>query len=179
MTLRRDPFAMPRHTFFFYGSLMDVEMLEAVIDRASDHLSFTTAALGGYVAETAHGYTFPTLVPRAGGLVSGIVTHGLTDEDVDRIAYFEDTEYAPVGVEVSTGHARLAARTFMSTASLRSSGEAWDFGLWRLHHKPVLVAVTRRVMREHFGITPFEEIDAHWHRIKAEVEAALKGSDQD
>jgi hypothetical protein len=28
-------------------------------------------------------------------------------------------------------------------------------------------------MREHYGITPFEEIDAHWHRIKAEIETSL------
>jgi gamma-glutamylcyclotransferase (GGCT)/AIG2-like uncharacterized protein YtfP len=161
------------HTFFFYGSLMDRELLEAVIDRSSDHLHLHPGRLNGYAAETAHGYSFPTLVARTAGIVEGVVTYGLSDEDVARISYFEDTEYAPQAVEVLTAQARIVARTYMSTSTLRSSGEAWDFSHWRIHHKPVLIAVTRKVMREHYGITPFEEIDAHWHRIKAEVEAGF------
>ncbi len=164
---------MSGHTFFFYGSLMDRELLEAVIDRSSQHLHLQPGRLDGYAAETAHGYSFPTLVARSTGIVEGVVTHGLSDEDVARISYFEDTEYAPQAVEVLTAQARILARTYMSTSALRSSGEAWDFTHWRVHHKPVLVAVTRKVMRDHYGITPFEEIDAHWHRIKAEIEAEL------
>lgn len=170
---------MSGHTFFFYGSLMDRDLLEAVIDRSSAHLHHQPAQLGGYAAETAKGYSFPTLVVRRGGIVEGIVTRGLSDEDIARISYFEDTEYAHAPVEVLTGQARIVARTFMSTQTLQSSGEAWDFTHWRVHHKPVLVAVTRKVMREHYGITPFEEIDAHWHRIKAEIEAELASGAQD
>jgi hypothetical protein len=159
------------HTFFFYGSLMDLELLEAVIDRPSSDLRHQAGRLDGYAAETAHGYSFPTLVTRRGAVVEGVVTHGLSDADIERISYFEDTEYAHHPVEVVTAAATIAARTYMSTGALRSSGEAWDFAHWRAHHKPVLVAVTRQVMREHYGITPFEEIDAHWHRIKSEIEA--------
>jgi Gamma-glutamyl cyclotransferase, AIG2-like len=159
------------HTYFFYGSLMDRELLEAVIDRDSQHLSFTPGALGGFVAEIAHGYSFPTLVPRVPGSVNGLIAHGLQDADVSRIAYFEDTEYAPVAQGIETDRGTITASVFMSTQSLRSSGVPWDFSHWRVHHKAVLVAVTRRVMREHYGITPFEEIDEHWHRIKAEVES--------
>lgn len=164
---------MSGHSFFFYGSLMDREMLEAVIDRGSSHLSFTRGALDGFVAELARGYTFPTLVPRTGSTVEGLVAHGLHDRDVERIAYFEDTEYTPVSQKIATDAGHVAAKVFMSTASLVSSGERWDFMHWRQHHKPLLVAVTRRVMREHYGITPFEEIDAHWHRIKAELESDM------
>jgi hypothetical protein len=160
------------HTFFFYGSLMDQELLEAVIDRKATHLSFRPGWLTGYVAETAHGYTFPTLVERAGARVDGLITHGLTDGDIARIAYFEDTEYAPATVDVATADTGIAAQVYVATATLKSSGEPWHFDHWRHHHKPLLVAVTRRIMREHYGITPFEEIDAHWHRIKAELEAA-------
>ncbi len=167
---------MSGHTFFFYGSLMDLELLEAVIDRKAGHLAFRPGWLTGYVAETAHGYTFPTLVERPHGRVNGLITHGLTEDDVARIAYFEDTEYAPTTVDVTTAETDIAAQVFMATTSLRSTGEPWDFTHWRRHHKPLLVAVTRKVMREHYGITPFEEIDAHWHRIKAELEAGLRAA---
>ncbi len=164
---------MSAHTFFFYGSLMDLELLEAVIDRSASHLAFVPGWLTGYVAQTAHGYSFPTLIERKGARVDGLITQGLTDDDIARIAYFEDTEYAPTTVDVTTAEADLAAQVFMATATLRSSGEPWSFDHWRQHHKPLLVAVTRRVMREHYGITPFEEIDTHWHRIKAELEGEV------
>lgn len=165
---------MSAHTFFFYGSLMDLELLEAVIDREAEHLTFRPGWLSHYAAETAHGYTFPTLVERRGARVDGLITHGLTDQDIARIAYFEDTEYAPTTVAVTTAETDVAAQTFMATTALKSSGECWNFDHWRQHHKPLLVAVTRRVMRDHYGITPFEEIDVHWHRIKAELEAKLR-----
>lgn len=164
---------MSSHTFFFYGSLMDLELLEAVLDRGSSHLAFTPGWIDGHVAETALGYSFPTLVSRDGARTHGLVASGLTDEDVARISYFEDTEYEPVVVEAGTAQGRVSAKVYMSTASLASSGEAWVFEHWQQHHKRVLVAVTRRVMREHYGVTPFEEIDAHWHRIKAEVEGDI------
>ena len=152
---------------------MDLELLEAVIGRASAHLTLTPGWLTGFAAETAHGYTFPTLVENRTGRVDGIVAAGLSPEDVARIAYFEDTEYAPVTIDVATAEFEIAAQVFMATTSLKSTGETWNFEHWRTHHKPLLVAVTRRVMREHYGITPFEEIDAHWHRIKAELEAEM------
>jgi hypothetical protein len=170
----KGPQGLSGQTFFFYGSLMDIELLEAVIDRSAGHLTFTPAWLAGYAAETAHGYTFPTLIERPAARVAGIATHGLSEDDVARIAYFEDTEYAPVPIDVTTEAGALTAQVFMATTSLKASGEPWDFTHWRIHHKPLLVAVTRRVMREHYGITPFEDIDGHWHRIKAEMEAEMQ-----
>ncbi len=164
---------MSAHTFFFYGSLMDLELLETVIDRDTAHLTFVSGWIEGYVAETAQGYTFPTLVEHRHGRVNGLLAKGLTGDDVARIAYFEDTEYDRVTLDVTTAETDVAAQVFVATQALKSSGERWDFDHWRLHHKPLLVAVTRKVMREHYGVTPFEEIDAHWHRIKAELEAEM------
>ena len=164
---------MSGHTYFFYGSLRDLELLEAVIDRDTAHLSFTPGWVHGFVAETAQGYTFPTLIKNRNGCTDGLLTQGLTDDDIARIGYFEDTEYQPAPVNVTTADRDIAAHTFMATSALKSSGEFWNFEHWRQHHKPLLVAVTRKVMREHYGITPFEEIDAHWHRIKSELEAEM------
>lgn len=161
-------------TFFFYGSLMDVELLEAVLCRKADSLSFTPGWLNGYIAETALGYSFPTLIERSDARAHGIITAGLSTDDVARIAYFEDTEYDTVAHSIATARRPVTAHVFMANASLRSSGEAWNFDAWRKRDKPLLLAVTRRVMSEHYGVTPFEEVDAHWHRIKAEIEAGMR-----
>lgn len=164
---------MSGQTFFFYGSLMDEELLEAVLGRAASHLTFTPGWLDGYVAETAHGYTFPTLIERRGERVDGVIAKGLTQADIDRIAYFEDTEYAPVVVDISTARSDVSAQVFMATATLKTTGETWAFDKWKVEHKPLLLAVTRKVMAEHYGTTPIESVDAVWHRIKAEIEAEM------
>lgn len=164
---------MSGYTFFFYGSLMDLELLEAVLGRAPDHLSFTPGWLAGYAAETAAGYSFPTLVEDRAARTDGLLTHGLSDDDVARIAYFEDTEYAPTVLDIATAESDVAAQVFMATTALKSTGELWSFERWRRNHKPLLLAVTHRVMREHYGLTPMHEIDAHWHRIKAQIEADM------
>jgi hypothetical protein len=161
-------------TFFFYGSLMDLELLEAVLGRPATGLTFVTGWLDGYIAETAAGYTFPTLIERRGERVDGIVAHGLTQADIDRIAYFEDTEYAPMVVDVSTAESDVSAQVYLATGSLKTTGEPWAFDKWKKEHKPLLLAVTRKVMSEHYGTTPIAEIDAVWHKIKTEIEAEMK-----
>jgi hypothetical protein len=162
------------HTFFFYGSLMDRELLEAVLGRTAANLTFTPGWLTGYVAETAQGYTFPTLLERKGGRVDGIVTQGLTQADSDRITYYEDNdEYTARVVDISTATTEVAAQIFIAATPLMSSGQAWRFEHWRKHEKRLLLAVTRKVMREHYGVTPANEIHPIWMRIKAELESEM------
>jgi hypothetical protein len=170
---RKDDARLSGQTFFFYGSLMDVELLEAVLGRRADGLSLTPGWLSGYVAEIAERYSFPLLVEGRANRAHGVVVKGLSAADVERIAYFEDTEYAVVAIDVATAAGDVSARTYMATATLKSSGKRWDFDAWRKRDKPLLLAVTRKVMAEHYGVTPMAEIDAVWHRIKAEMEAEL------
>lgn len=82
---------------------MDRELLEAVLGRTTADLTFTPGRLSGYVAERAARYTFPTLIERRSGRVDGIVTAGLTDADVARIAYFEDEDYATIVADIANG----------------------------------------------------------------------------
>lgn len=152
---------------------MDPELLEAVISRPTNGLHFEPGQLENHAAELPQGYSFPMLTRRRGARTDGVLTSGLTQDDIDRIAYFEDYEYAPVNMRVRAGGQTVEAKVFMGTPDLRASGVAWNFTTWAQRDKPVLLAVTHRVMREHYGVTPFAEIDAVWHRIKAEIEAEL------
>jgi Gamma-glutamyl cyclotransferase, AIG2-like len=164
------------HTFFFYGSLMDRDLLEAVIGRDANHLIFTPGWLKGYVAEVAANYSFPTLVESRHGRVDGLIAQQLSTADVERIAYFEDEDYTPIVADIATAEAEISAQFYVATARLKSSGKAWNFDSWRRRDKPLLLAVTRKVMREHYGLTPMSEIDAVWHTVKAEIEAEMLAS---
>jgi hypothetical protein len=160
-------------TFFFYGSLMDLELLEAVLGRKAHDLTLSPGWLKGYVAETAARYSFPTLVENHTGRVDGILAQGLTEADVERIAYFEDEEYTTIIADISTAESDVAAHVYVATKRLKSSGTPWNFDDWRKHDKPLLLAVTRKVMAEHYGMTPINQIDAVWHHVKTELEAQM------
>ena len=165
--------ALNKQTYFFYGSLMDVDLLEAVLGRKADHLSFLPGWLDGYAVERAAGYTFPTLVESRTGRVNGVLTRGLTPDDAERVAFFEDEDYEQIVLDISTADSDISARLYVASPRLKSSGESWSFDRWRKHDKPLLLAITRKLMRDHYGITPISEIDAVWHRIKAEIEAEM------
>lgn len=153
---------------------MDRDLLEAVIGRRASGVIFTAGWLTGYVAEKAAGYTFPTLIESRSGRVNGVVTQGLTQVDADRIAYYEDNdEYAAQIVDIATADTDIAAQVFMSATPLMSSGEPWSFDHWRKHDKPLLLAITQKVMTEHYGITPANKVHDVWMRIKAELEAEM------
>lgn len=165
---------MSGHTFFFYGSLMDRDLLEAVLGRRANGVTFTPGWLTGYVAEKAAGYTFPTLIKSRTGRVNGVVTQGLTQADADRIAYYEDNdEYAAQVVDIATATTDIAAQVFMAATQMMSSGEPWSFDHWKRHDKPLLLAITRKVMAEHYGVTPANKVHDVWMRIKGELEAKM------
>ena len=154
---------------------MDREVLEVVLGHTASNLTFMPGWLTGYVAETAQGYTFPTLLERKGCRVDGIVTQGLTQADADRIAYYEDNdEYSARVVDIGTAKSESRCRIHIAATPLMSSGEPWSFERWRKHDKPLLLAITRKVMREHYGVTPAHEIHPTWMCIKAELEADTK-----
>lgn len=152
---------------------MDRELLEAVLGRDASDLKFTPGWLKGFVAEIAANYSFPTMVEHRSGRVDGLVVEHLTAADVERIAYFEDEEYAPTVADIATADTEVAAHIYVATARLKSSGKTWSFDHWGRHDKPLLLAITRKVMSEHYCVTPMSEIDAVWHRIKAEFEAEM------
>jgi hypothetical protein len=151
--------------FFFFGSLRDPLVLEAVLDRELGHLHFKSAVLPGYRVERAAGYSFPLLVADPNETAEGILAVGLTSEDLKRIDYFEDSEYEQRPCEVMHAGRWTAAMAYAAGKSLASSGERWDFDRFQSEDRALLVAVTRVVMREHYGVTPQDVMERIWSSI--------------
>lgn len=159
---------------FFYGTLMDEEMIGAVLGRAPAHVAQRPAALSGYSLRRAEGYTFPVLFPDDKASVTGVCAEGLTEPDIERIRYFEDIEYDLRPFEVDLGNALTTAHAFCPTGNMAASPDAWDLSEWQRNDKPLLLAITREVFTNNYGITPLEEIDAVWHQIRARLEREMK-----
>ncbi|MBM3648603.1 MAG: gamma-glutamylcyclotransferase, partial [Alphaproteobacteria bacterium] len=79
--------------FFFYGTLLDHDVMALVIGRRLPPSAFAPARLPGHVRRRAKGVSYPILVRDPGGEVAGVVVGGLTARDVDRLARYEGPRY--------------------------------------------------------------------------------------
>lgn len=147
--------------WLFYGTLMDREVREIVLDRPGDVDELTPARLMGYARRRALDEHYPVLVPTAGGCVAGLVCR-LSAEDERRVRYFEGEEYRPRHRLVQlAGGERLPARVWLPQAGFRASGERWEIESWVAVHKAEFLTLARQWMAG-FGHLGFAEADAAW-----------------
>ena len=117
-------------TFFFYGILLDHDVMALVIGRRLPPSAFVPARLKGHVRRRAKGVSYPISIRDPGGEVEGVVAGGLTKRDVERLSAFEGPRYriAPLKVTVDG---------------------AWDLALWQGHYKRHFIARIRKVLQAH------------------------------
>ena len=150
---------------FFYGSLRDREMLEVVLGRTVPDSSLEPATLEGYAAFLLVDEDYPVLVPAEGRSVEGVLLHDLTGEDLARIRFFEEEEYALRPVTVRTARGIVAAQHLRGTDKPVASDREWDFETWRRTHRSAALEATREYMA-HYGRLSTQELDAIWPAIR-------------
>jgi hypothetical protein len=122
--------------FFFYGTLLDEEVLAAVIGRAVPPRCSEPAFLVGYRRVRMEGTRYPALVSGAGGRVDGLLVRGIAPTEAARLAAFEGPFYRLGGIRVTTARGRrVAASTFLPRGGQRQASGEWDPEAWRRHHK--------------------------------------------
>ena len=136
-------------TYFFFGTLMDREVLATVLDRPVAAGELSRAWLHGYQRVRAAHASYPILVPAPGVVVGGVVFHSREGRDDLRIRHFEDGEYAERWLIVRlAGGRRLAARVFLALEVLQATDEAWDLAAWASAHKAAFLEQCREWMRD-------------------------------
>jgi gamma-glutamylcyclotransferase (GGCT)/AIG2-like uncharacterized protein YtfP len=134
-------------TYFFYGTLMDREVLATVLERpvAADELN--RAWLHGYERVRAAHASYPILVPAPGLVVGGVVFAPKDDRDDVRIRHFEAGEYAERWLNVSlAGGRHLATRVFLALDIVEATDDAWDLATWAKAHKATFLEQCRQWM---------------------------------
>jgi hypothetical protein len=136
-------------TYFFFGTLIDREVLGTVLDRPVTGDELSRAWLHGYQRVRAANASYPILVPAPGVVVGGVVFQPRDDRDDVRIRHFEDGEYAErwLNVRVAGGR-RLATRVFLALERLEATDEAWDLAAWVSAHKAAFLEQCREWMRD-------------------------------
>ncbi len=121
--------------YFFYGSLMDVDILSAVAGERIPPARLISARLVGYERLSARHDVFPIIVEDPGANIEGVLVIGLSSTAVRRLARYEGSGYVAAKRRVISAKGPCDAYVFISIRPGRSSGKPWDFESWRRRHK--------------------------------------------
>jgi Gamma-glutamyl cyclotransferase, AIG2-like len=134
-------------TYFFFGTLMDRDVLATVLNRRIASGEVCRAWLRDYQRVRAATASYPILVPAPGMVVGGAVFHPRGAGDDVRIRHFEDGEYVDQWLlaHLPDGR-RLPARVFFSLEVLGRTAEPWHLDEWAAKHKAAFLEQCRQWM---------------------------------
>ena len=133
--------------FFFYGTLLDRDVMSLVLDRRLPPVAFAPALLPGHARRRAKGASYPVVVRAPSSEVPGAVVSGLSARDVARLTAYEGPGYRIVTVDVKAAGGHQAVSIFEPVIGrLQPSRETWDLALWQRRHKRAFVGRLRRAI---------------------------------
>jgi len=131
--------------FFFYGTLLDVDVAALVLGRRLPPGAYVPASLPGHARWRAKGASYPVAIPDPRGEVAGAIVGGLSTRDVGALAAFEGPGYRIVPLRVRSQGNLVTVAVFEPVVSrLQPSRDPWDLALWQRRHKRAFVGRLRR-----------------------------------
>jgi gamma-glutamylcyclotransferase (GGCT)/AIG2-like uncharacterized protein YtfP len=131
--------------FFFYGTLIEPEILHAVLRRAVHPARRRNAVLRGYHRVYRKGASYPVLIADAASDVEGIVVSALTTPDVALLTAYEGPEYEIRELSVRlSGDGFIQAKVFLPRAACEASRVPWALEEWQRRYRRTVV---RRLLR--------------------------------
>ena len=122
--------------FFFYGTLMDPDVLGHVLGRPATSEQLAKALLPGYRRYALAKDTYPVALRVPGGLVEGLTLDGVDTEEAERLAYYESAAYSILAETVMIGSARKRAILFAAErGGFDLSPDGWSLAIWQRQHK--------------------------------------------
>jgi gamma-glutamylcyclotransferase (GGCT)/AIG2-like uncharacterized protein YtfP len=123
--------------FFFYGTLRDEAVREAVMGPVRARaLSVVPASLAGWRCVFVHDRVYPAIIAESSSVVAGVVAEGVDREGYRRLTDFESDEYVERTVHVTTaGGDGVDAIVYAAGPRTRLSSVPWDFDEWVRDHR--------------------------------------------
>ena len=137
----------PPLPMFFFGTLMDRDVLAAVLGRRPPEQSLEPAGLRGWRRQPVAGRTYPMLAAYPTGRVDGVLVHGLDGEDRRRLDHYEGDEYTLAEVVVVLGHGqRQRALVYACRVGVAAGRGPWRLQDWQRRHKPTTLTRIKGLM---------------------------------
>ncbi len=148
--------------WFFFGSLMDQEVLEIVVGRTVLENEMIVAELPGYRRISVANESYPALAHTPNQVVEGVLIESLDASEALRIMYFEGEEYKPEEVQLRLKNQKpVSAFCFLPTPDLKVLDLEWDFDKWRQDHLNDFLHLSEEWMSS-YGKLDFAEVNAQW-----------------
>jgi hypothetical protein len=136
--------------FFFYGTLMDPDVLHGVLQRRPSRTAAVPAVLNGYRRVYRADAVYPVLVSAPAARVHGRCVGPLHAGDAARLIAFEGEDYIPTVLSVRLDQGRLVAATvFLPAPDTPLSDTTWTPELWRRRHRRQFLQALRHRQRAH------------------------------
>ncbi|MEN9059901.1 gamma-glutamylcyclotransferase family protein [Ponticoccus litoralis] len=115
-------------TFFFYGTLRHLPLLEVVLGRRPETRE---AVLKGHAVKAVPGETYPTITAVPGAEAPGLLVSGLAAEDIARLDYYEGGHgYETRQVAVGGPRGTAAAQVYFPDAAGAPDAAPWSLAGW-------------------------------------------------
>ena len=153
---------------FVYGSMRDADVRALVLGRTPRAIRIESAWMSGVTVALVPGESYPYLVSAEGERALGELIHGLDEECLDRVLFFEGDEYASAECTVErTGGERVAAMHFGGIAIPAAPVVPWSLERWQAREKSRFILMTREYM-ELWPHATRELAEALWQRLLRE-----------
>lgn len=127
--------------FFFYGTLLDRDVMALVLGRRLPPHSFLPASLPGYSRWRVQGGSYPISIPDRKGEVPGAMVRGLSTRDVARLAAYEGSGYRVASLKVRVAGSLTRVSVFAPLVQkLKPTNRPWDLVRWQRRDKRDFVA---------------------------------------
>ena len=131
--------------FFFYGTLLDRDVMALVLGRRLPPQAFLPASLPGHARRRAKGASYPIVVPDQRAQAKGAIVKGLSRRDVDRLVAYEGPGYRIAPLRVKAQRTLVEVSVFAPLqVRLQPSDDNWELALWQRRHKRAFVTRLRR-----------------------------------
>lgn len=160
--------------FFFYGTLMDIDLLRAVASGTVTHDRMMPAVLNGFRRSAVDKQAFPVVTRRSGGRVSGLLVLDMNELQLCRLIAYEGPSYRAMWVLVrSQKQGSRWALTFVGNpAKLTPLGAAWSFARWVRRSKS---RTLRRAAHRAATLTPgliTRQLECRWVSLRQALYAS-------
>ncbi len=156
-------------SLFFFGSLMDQDVLEIVLGRSIDMQHFKLGVLHGYQCEREAKESYPVLIPSPGKQADVLIAETLSSDDIDRILFYETGEYDFVRFTLRESGKEITALGFATGEGIASSGQRWHLNVWQKKDKAAFLPLAKRFM-EAYGKMTFPEALRFWDELVLEYD---------
>ncbi len=165
---------------FFYGTLLDRDVRDAVLGPSHQSHQGSPADLPGYVRRRAGHSDYPVLVRRRGRSVRGEIFENPSPRQILMIAHFEGCKYGPVRKTIidRVRRKRRPAWVFLPVRSSDATARPWNIKIWAQRAKPVLLRDISRWACE-FKVGTLQSQDLAWpaRRTLMQILAGLEDED--